>query len=60
MYRDYESPRMIRERLKAAKERLANYFQDYEYDPDVVMNMHDEIASLEERLNFALQDAQCE
>lgn len=48
MYRQYEDPHMVKEWLEAARERLAA-------EPDNV-ELHEDVADLTERLNFAWQD----
>ena len=58
MYRQYESPHRVQELLDEARARLERYYQDLEFDQDAIIDMHNEIADLEERLNFAWQDAE--
>lgn len=48
MYRQYENPRTLEERLEYAKRRLAKN----PYDEDLVL----EVEELKERINFAWQD----
>ena len=48
MYRSYENPYELEARLKEAKERLARS----PHDEDLA----EEVAELEERVNFAWQD----
>lgn len=48
MYRQYENPHTLEERLEEAKKRLA----ENPYDEDLVL----EVAELKERVNFAWQD----
>ena len=48
MYRNYENPHTLEERLEEAKRRLA----ENPYDEDLVL----EVAELKERVNFAWQD----
>lgn len=48
MYRQYENPHTLEERLEDAKRRLA----ENPYDEDLVL----EVAELKERVNFAWQD----
>jgi hypothetical protein len=48
MYRQYENPRTLEERLEEAKRRLA----ENPYDEDLA----NEVAELKERVNFAWQD----
>ena len=52
MYRRYENPYEVEEALKAAKERLKE-------DPENEW-LHEDVAELEERLNFAWQDDEYE
>ena len=48
IYRQYENPRTLEERLEDAKRRLA----ENPYDEDLVL----EVEELKERVNFAWQD----
>lgn len=48
MYRRYENPHTLEERLEDAKRRLS----ENPYDEDLVL----EVAELKERVNFAWQD----
>lgn len=48
MYRQYENPNALEERLEEAKRRLA----ENPYDEDLVL----EVEELKERVNFAWQD----
>jgi hypothetical protein len=48
MYRQYENPYTLEERLEEAKRRLA----ENPYDEDLVL----EVEELKERINFAWQD----
>ncbi len=48
MYRQYENPRTLEERLEEAKRRLA----ENPFDEDLVL----EVEELKERVNFAWQD----
>ncbi len=48
MYRQYENPHTLEERLEEAKKRLA----ENPYDEDYAL----EVAELKERINFAWQD----
>jgi hypothetical protein len=48
MYRQYENPHTLEERLEEAKKRLA----ENPYDEDLAL----EVAELKERINFAWQD----
>ncbi len=48
MYRQYENPHALEERLEEAKRRLA----ENPYDEDLVL----EVEELKERVNFAWQD----
>lgn len=51
MYRQYEDPHMLQERLDEARNRLTAADTDEE-----AIDIHEEIAELEERINFAWQD----
>lgn len=48
MYRQYENPHALEERLEEAKKRLA----ENPYDEDLVL----EVEELKDRVNFAWQD----
>lgn len=48
MYRQYENPHTLEERLEEAKKRLA----ENPYDEDLVL----EVEELKDRVNFAWQD----
>lgn len=48
MYRQYENPKTLEERLEEAQKRLA----ENPYDEDLA----NEVAELKERVNFAWQD----
>lgn len=48
MYRQYENPYTLEERLEEAKKRLAEHPDDEDYAL--------EVAELKERINFAWQD----
>lgn len=52
IYRQYENPRTLEERLEEAKKRLA----ENPYDEDLVL----EVEELKERINFAWQDEEFE
>lgn len=55
MYRQYEKPNTL-------KEALTNLKREYQIalennaDDETLLNLHDSIEDLEERLNFAYQD----
>ena len=62
MYRRYEDPYKVQRLLDEAKASLKNA-QIYEPDnEDLLISLHEDVAELEERLNFAWQDdeAECE
>lgn len=54
MYRQYEDPHRLQQLLDEAKLRLIRA-DVYEAE-----NIYEEIADLEERLNFAWQDDECD
>ena len=54
MYRDYEDPYKLQELLTQAEYRLIGA------DPYEAIDIHEEIADLKERLNFAWQDDEYE
>ena len=51
MYRQYENPYTLQERLKKVKEEY-----NKETDMDRKIDLHETIAELEDRINFAWQD----
>lgn len=51
MYRQYENPYILEERLAELKERRVNAT-----DEDEIMSLDEDIAELKERINFAWQD----
>ena len=51
MYRQYENPHALQERLERIKEEY-----NKEIDIDRKIDLHETIAELEERINFAWQD----
>ena len=56
LYRQYENPRELECELKIAREKLKNLDPnevDYETKLEV---LHEKVADLEERVNFAWQD----
>lgn len=55
MYRMYEDPYYLEGRLREAKENLA-----LAEDEEDRIYLHEEVAELEERLNFAWQDDEFE
>lgn len=60
MYRRYEDPYKVQRLLDEAKTELENallYFPDNE---DLIFSLHEDVAELEERLNFAWQDDEAE
>lgn len=55
MYRQYENPRTLQSELKALKEEYKRLLEQ-DADEDALISMHEHIADLEERVNFAWQD----
>ena len=55
MSRQYENPYVLKDRIEGLKEQMEN-----EQDEDRLIGLHEEIAELEERLNFAWQDIEAE
>lgn len=53
MYRQYEDPAKIQKLLDKAKTRLNAAI---DAGQDDIIDLHEEVADLEERLNFAWQD----
>lgn len=63
MYRQYEDPRELTKQLdekKAHYEELAERVDNGELDFDVLVDAHEDIAELEDRVNFAWQDEEFE
>lgn len=56
MYRQYEDPWALEERLKQAKERLEQAKQEDPDNDDRIIDLVLEVHELEERVNFAWQD----
>jgi hypothetical protein len=55
MYRKYENPNTLQSELKALKEEYKR-LSEQDTDEDTLISMHEYIADLEERVNFAWQD----
>lgn len=55
MYRQYENPRTLEKRLEELKERRAQSTDEYECE-----GLDQDIAELEDRVNFAWQDEEYE
>jgi len=55
MYRQYEDARALKERLERVKEEF-----ERETDEDRRIDLHETIEELEERINFAWQDEECD
>lgn len=56
MYRQYEDPRKIEKMLEDAKEQLAKAKKEDPENVDLLIDLYNEVESLEERFNFAWQD----
>lgn len=56
MYRHYEDPWKLEDRLKEAKERLEQAKQEDPDNDDYIIDLALEVQELEERVNFAWQD----
>lgn len=56
MYRQYEDPWALEERLKQAKERLEQAKLEDPDNDDRIIDLALEVHELEERVNFAWQD----
>lgn len=54
MYRDYEDPKKLQRLLDEARYRLIGA------DPYEEIDIHEEIEELEQRINFAYQDEECD
>ena len=55
MYRQYENPHYLEERIRSAKNELC-LREAAGDDIESLADLHNEICELEERLNFAWQD----
>lgn len=55
MYRDYENPRELENQLKELKQMYLNAIANNS-DENTIIELDEEIASLEERINYAWQD----
>jgi len=63
MYRQYEDPRELTKQLdekRARYEELAERVDKGDLDFDVLVDAHEDIAELENRVNFAWQDEEFE
>ena len=56
MYRQYEDPWKLEERLENAKKRLEQAKQEDPENIDLIIDLVNEVESLRERVNFAWQD----
>ena len=56
MYRQYEDPWKLEDRLDAARERLEIAKQEDPDNDDRIIDLLEEIEELKERINFAWQD----
>lgn len=56
MYRQYEDPWKLEDRLKEAKEHLEQAKQEDPENIDLIIDLVNEVESLRERVNFAWQD----
>ena len=57
MYRQYEDQNTLKERIRSAKNELC-LREAAGDDIESLADLHNEICELEERLNFAMQDAE--
>lgn len=55
MYRQYENPRTLEKKLKDLKAEYGKAVEE-DADAETLFSMHETIADLEERINFAWQD----
>lgn len=60
MYRRYEDPYKVKRLLDEAKTALENARIYNPDDEDLLISLHEDVAELEERLNFAWQDDEAE
>lgn len=56
MYRQYEDPWKLEDRLEKAKEQLEQAKQEDPENIDRIIDLVNEVESLRERVNFAWQD----
>lgn len=56
MYRRYEDPWKLEDRLGNAKKRLEQAKQEDPENIDLIIDLANEVESLRERVNFAWQD----
>lgn len=56
MYRRYEDPWMLEDRLENAKKRLEQAKQEDPENIDLIIDLVNEVESLRERVNIAWQD----
>ena len=59
MYRQYENPRELENKLADLREQMQNC-KDAGYDPEDLVDLAIDIHELEERVNFAWQDEEYE
>lgn len=59
MHRNYEDPWELENQLKERKQEYREA-KENNADEDTIIDLSIEIASLEERINFAWQDDECE
>lgn len=55
MYRQYESPRTLENELKELKNEYKKAIEE-DADTEILFGIHESIADLEQRINFAWQD----
>lgn len=60
MYRRYEDPYKVKRLLDEAKTELENARITNPDDEDLLIGLYEDVAELEERLNFAWQDDEAE
>ncbi len=56
MYRQYEEPRALERQLEDARRQLEFEKRKKNADWEMVADLHEKVADLEERVNFAWQD----
>lgn len=56
MYRQYEDPWKLQDRLKEAQEQLEKAKLEDPENIDLIIDLVEEVESLKERINFAWQD----
>ena len=56
MFRQYENPHELEERLESLRERFERAKIEEPENEDYIIDLYIEVAELEDRINFAYQD----